>query len=816
MKKRILLPILLGLMLVGCGGSSGGGDSPSPEPEPTPTPEPVVTKVNISESSLELDLNGNYSFLLTAEVIGENNPSRAINWSSDDEEVASVEDGLVTALKEGTVLIRATSDFDKSKFATCEVNVIDSSIEPVVEYTITYISLDESMEEIPLTGIDTEFSLLPSKAKADEQVFVEAVVESGYIFDFFYFIDDIGDVWDQFDEESDLTSPSFDFIMPDYDFSIALCTYPEEPVAEYGYGFYDDYYGELKWDDSEDLIDKLHNIISKDIHKLSYGGNWATNQGADQAMDDFEMVDVLYSSKNDLKSNTYNAGRGWQREHAFAASLMTGFTSGDVVGSLGRATDFHNLFAASYSGNTSRGNKNFGVADKNAPDGSYQDLGDYSSDSKNFEPADVDKGTVSRAIFYMAVMYNQEEQAKVSTDLVYTPEDAAAHGQTSKTIKFDVTYKPLSIVEEYVPYKKVTYTNWYYHRNQTHVDPETGETIVDVDVDSLIDKYGEGESGYAAYSMDNCQFAIGNLSTLLEWNNYHHVSYGEYQHNAFVSKNSQQNNRNPFVDYPELIDYAFGNKKNFSGDLKYLEPSYLTLNMDEDEIHHYAIESAKREYDVGETFSSDVYSLKAVKNDLTVTNIDFTPSSDVYTFTDEDAQNKTKVLNISTPINRIPLEVKVNAGSINSCSYIYEIKGSSEFKGYTSGEVKNLGGTDWTFSWSNPNGLIGNMNATYGLAFGKGSNTRMNELTIETVDTYDIDALYLKGSCASNETINYHMYVGEQLVKEGSITRNSSTTGPEVVGSSFSSINGRIKIIIDGSGARNGAIYIHTLAYNAI
>ena len=144
----------------------------------------------------------------------------------------------------------------------------------------------------------------------------------------------------------------------------------EPPVVIPSYD-YDGYYADLSWNNSEDLINKLHTIISTNYTSLKYEGNWATNQGADQSLYDFESVDLLYSFDTDLKTNTYANGKGWQREHAFAASLMTGFASGDAVGvHQGRATDFHNLFASNYSGNTSRGNKNFGVA--NTEDETYQ------------------------------------------------------------------------------------------------------------------------------------------------------------------------------------------------------------------------------------------------------------------------------------------------------------------------------------------------------------------------------------------------------------------------------------------------------------
>ena len=587
----------------------------------------------------------------------------------------------------------------------------------------------------------------------------------------------------------------------------------EEPPVNNTYD-YDGYYANLSWTDSEDLINKLHTIISQNYVSQKYNGNWTINQNGDQALDDFEMVDLLYSKENDLKTNTYANGKGWQREHAFAASLMTGFTSGDAVNvGNGRATDFHNLFAANFSGNTSRGNKNFGYADPNAEDGSYLEGGDYKSDSKNFEPSNTDKGKVSRAIFYMAVMFNQDERQDVKTTLTYSAEDAATYGQASVTVTIPVTYKPLKVVEDYVSYTKFTYNNWYYHNTQ----PASMEDAEFTRLNQLVAQYGEGVNGYARYSEDNCQFAIGNLSTLLSWSDLYTVDYVEMQHNNYVHKESGQGNRNPFVDFPNLVSYAFGDKKDTAGSLRDLRPSYIKLNMDKNEINHYAIKTAKREYDSGATFTHNDYTIVGVKNNLTEVAASYTDETEDYTFTDADAVAGKKQLTIKTPINDININVKVNSGSLNSCSY------QGHFLDYTKsafskGGTTNINGVDWKFDWTNADGAVGSKDSTYGLAFGVASGGKtMRELTFETTTSREVNMIYLKGSCKAGETINYTMKVGSTIVASGSITRVSGVaTGPEVVGGSFLDMQGKITIIINGDGATNGAIYLHTVAFNEV
>lgn len=80
-----------------------------------------VEKMRLSESKLELDLNGTREMTLTATVPGNDNPE--ITWSSSDETVATVENGVVKALKEGTTKITAICG---SESAECDVTVVNS------------------------------------------------------------------------------------------------------------------------------------------------------------------------------------------------------------------------------------------------------------------------------------------------------------------------------------------------------------------------------------------------------------------------------------------------------------------------------------------------------------------------------------------------------------------------------------------------------------------------------------------------------------------------------------------------------------------
>ena len=121
--------------ITGCGPEEQPAPSPVPTPAPTPTPSTVsVTGISLDKTSLSL-LEGN-SDALTATVSPDNATDKSVSWKSSDSGIASVDDtGKVTAVKEGTVTITATTS-DGSKSVTCTVKVEQSALKkarPIME-----------------------------------------------------------------------------------------------------------------------------------------------------------------------------------------------------------------------------------------------------------------------------------------------------------------------------------------------------------------------------------------------------------------------------------------------------------------------------------------------------------------------------------------------------------------------------------------------------------------------------------------------------------------------------------------------------------
>lgn len=119
-------------------GETDSPDTPESTPDPTPDPTPgatpdtsggdsestvPVTGISLDKQTLSLTVGGEAQ--LTATVSPENATNKNVTWNSDNNAVAKVENGKVTALTAGTAKITATAG---EQSATCTVTVTDLSI----------------------------------------------------------------------------------------------------------------------------------------------------------------------------------------------------------------------------------------------------------------------------------------------------------------------------------------------------------------------------------------------------------------------------------------------------------------------------------------------------------------------------------------------------------------------------------------------------------------------------------------------------------------------------------------------------------------
>ena len=121
LKKSIVITLVLALIslfaVIGC------SPKPTPDPEPTPEPAPAAT-ITLDKVKAELDVYD--TLVLTATKA---NTDAEIVWSTSNAGIATVADGTVTAVAEGSVTITATAG---EASATCEVTVTNSHTAPVM------------------------------------------------------------------------------------------------------------------------------------------------------------------------------------------------------------------------------------------------------------------------------------------------------------------------------------------------------------------------------------------------------------------------------------------------------------------------------------------------------------------------------------------------------------------------------------------------------------------------------------------------------------------------------------------------------------
>ena len=557
---------------------------------------------------------------------------------------------------------------------------------------------------------------------------------------------------------SEISSDVISSSQPISSFSSSASETSLPPIQE---DYYDGYYADLvSWDNGEDLKNQLNAIIRKGYQPLSYtrsnNQNYETNIHADHTKYDFEYLDVVYSDEPTFKSAT---NKGWQREHAWCASLMCGSTTGNAINYKGRATDFHNLFAANASGNQSRGNKNYGYA--NAISETYEtrfmvDNGKdgYSYDEFIFEPGDKDKGRLARAIFYMATMYKDDEVDTAN----------------------NINMKGLTIVEEPVSY----------------------------------------------VPGNDCAFAIGNLTDLLEWNYLCPVDYLEMQHNISVyqDKNNPdgfaQGNRNPYVDYPELVEYVYGYSKDKPGRLADLTPAGQSFELEKGKtISHYAIKQAKREFGYSEKLTTNNYQICRVNYDFSsedVTSTNIVNSLENHTFTESDGDFIEAT--ITTGVNEIKYQIILNPmGVCNSGILDISTDGINKSAPDVDQEI-SLGGVPFLFKYSTTyNGAMTiTNNPSDGGGIVVGSNPRpLTKLTLTTKNSYTFDSAFIKAK-AGNASSSYSLSIQTNGTTVASGTINDSNTW-KVYGAVFSTIyTGQITFVFTGSSS----LKINSIAFNTI
>jgi hypothetical protein len=97
---------------------------------------PTVESVEVEPPSATIEVGETLTLEATV-TYGNDSTDDDVEWSSSDESVAKVEDGIVTGLTVGSVTITATSKKDATKSASAEITVVASTATPTPTPTVT-------------------------------------------------------------------------------------------------------------------------------------------------------------------------------------------------------------------------------------------------------------------------------------------------------------------------------------------------------------------------------------------------------------------------------------------------------------------------------------------------------------------------------------------------------------------------------------------------------------------------------------------------------------------------------------------------------
>ncbi|MBO7317572.1 MAG: Ig domain-containing protein, partial [Bacteroidales bacterium] len=128
----------------------------------------IVTVLPILATAIELDQDAvsiiaEKSTTLTATVLPGNTTNKAVVWSTSDENIATVEDGVVTAISVGTATITATTTDGSNLSATCEVTVEQKMVKLIMQNSyynnVIFFLLPGTEQKIQVVNINPMFVL---------------------------------------------------------------------------------------------------------------------------------------------------------------------------------------------------------------------------------------------------------------------------------------------------------------------------------------------------------------------------------------------------------------------------------------------------------------------------------------------------------------------------------------------------------------------------------------------------------------------------------------------------------------------------------
>lgn len=621
-----------------------------------------------------------------------------------------------------------------------------------------------------------------------------------------------------------------------------------EPVDINSY--YEGYYSSLSsWENGNDLKEQLKNIISKNIVYTPYSSTWSVLQKADQSQTNFDKVETVYSSLEQLKSDTYSSSntKGWQKEHAFCQSLMGHYVNTtttqlklDETYKIDNVKIVNNGFVVTYtSGMVSDDvySLAFTYEDKNAviiisnDKVSIYESSDTKTPLSNVEPLftmDVAAFSSIYARENNLVLVNKEEEQLLlnPTHVTYKFKGEGGSGGTSSdwhnlfasnnsgngsrgNKNLGVVASPTSTSQDYKYDTKV-----FEPSDEDKGQLARGILYMDTMYEDLLleEEYVELSKVLASDIGRH-----GNSSSIIDWALSFDVDEHEYQHNDVVY--GIQYNRNPYIDFPALVDFVYGSKKDEPGSIEDIIATSTQdkLNTDEAIYKNIALEGVQYTYEIGDKFSiDDIKHIYTTYTDFSYIEVEdrnkiISNVEENYVFNQVgtfDITLSDGTTNVTYQIDVVDKDPTLDC-DVSFSSYVDgKNVGKTIFNGLTSTNPLtnvNLGGIYYNASINA--GKMGTSSSSKGVAFGS-TTVPVETLTLETMETVErtISKIYINASMSSSKTALLSIYIGDKLV--GNATLDSSPHLYEF--ENISSYEGKLKIEFTSV---NGTLYLMQIAF---
>lgn len=282
------------------------------------------------------------------------------------------------------------------------------------------------------------------------------------------------------------------------------------------------YYESIDGESGKDLLDAIQ-VVAKQGYRTDdfrYDSCWLAFKYTDLREDGYiwEIYsDCVFEYEKDRTSNTTQTGecKGYNREHAMCQSWFgTTSLAGKEMSSSKKnspGSDIFHIYPASYGMNSRRGNRPYGEV--------------LTADNTSGNGTKYGKPVTTIAIDNSVAGAYVEGSITLSTNVL----------EPADEYKGDIARSYFGTMVKWAG-------EWAFNKN------ENGCVIFDATIDADTHYGPENNYGLTNYG----------LAMLLKWHRQDPVSQKEIDRNNGIQLT--QGNRNPFIDYPYLVEYIWGEK----------------------------------------------------------------------------------------------------------------------------------------------------------------------------------------------------------------------------------------------------------------